>query len=217
MVSYSNFGKILQSGLHVNCLLPKPLSAVRWMATITTGVNQYDDPQLAAAKPFEEIPCIPSLPIIGSAWIYMPLIGRYKLSRQHQADLHKHAVYGDIVREKIGSFNVVHTFIPEVMEIFCKHEGQYPSRGELSAIKAYREYRKEWYKTGGVMVLQGKEWWDLRSKTQKHMMKPKTIQSYLFPMQGVASDFVKRIYSLRDNNKEVPHFLEELYKWALEC
>ncbi|KFM71475.1 putative cytochrome P450 12a4, mitochondrial, partial [Stegodyphus mimosarum] len=47
-------------------------------------------------------------------------------------------------------------------------------------------------------------------------MKPKTIQAYLYPMQDVARDLVKRIYEERDDNKEVHEFLQDLYKWALE-
>lgn len=48
-------------------------------------------------------------------------------------------------------------------------------------------------------------------------MKPKAVQAYLNPMQDVAREFVDKMYKNRDNNKEVPNFLSELYKWALEC
>ena len=64
---------------------------------------------------------------------------------------------------------------------------------------------------------QGKEWHDLRSKTQKHLLKPKAVQAYLDPMQDVARDFINKILQTRNDKKEVPDFLEELYKWALEC
>lgn len=80
-------------------------------------------------------------------------LGRYKLQLSHKADLHKHEKYGDTVREKFGSLNVVNSFLPETMEIFFRHEGQYPFRGEFSTLKAYRESRKQWYKTTGIMVL----------------------------------------------------------------
>lgn len=48
-------------------------------------------------------------------------------------------------------------------------------------------------------------------------MKPKAVQSFLNPMQDVARDFVDKMLKIRDNNKEIPNFLDELYKWALEC
>ena len=63
----------------------------------------------------------------------------------------------------------------------------------------------------------GKEWHDLRSKIQKHLMKPRAIQAFLDPMQDVARDLVRKIHKVRDCNKEVPDFLGELYKWSLEC
>lgn len=71
----------------------------------------------------------------------------------HKADLHKHEMYGDIVREKFGPLNLVNSYLPETMEIFFRHEGQYPFRGEFHTLKVYRESRKEWYKTTGIMVL----------------------------------------------------------------
>lgn len=48
-------------------------------------------------------------------------------------------------------------------------------------------------------------------------MKPKAVQAYLNPMQDVAREFVDKMAKNRDKNNEVPNFLGELYKWALEC
>ncbi|KFM74193.1 Cytochrome P450 302a1, mitochondrial, partial [Stegodyphus mimosarum] len=148
---YHNIGKILRKCYNSTNLNQLSMLTIRCMATVTADVKRYEDPQLANAKPFEEIPSIPTIPIIGSAWVYMPVIGRYSLQKQHIADRHKYAVYGEIVREKIGHLNFVHCYNPEAMEVLFKHEGQYPNRGEFSTLKAYRKYRKEWYKTTGVM------------------------------------------------------------------
>ncbi|XP_054706268.1 probable cytochrome P450 301a1, mitochondrial [Uloborus diversus] len=104
----------------------------------------------------------------------------------------------------------------EDMETIARNEGVYPQRGEFSSIKAYRTSRKQWYKSTGLLVLEGKEWHDLRSKTQKHLLKPRAVEAYLLPMQEVARDFTERIKIRKDANEEVPEFLEDLYKWALE-
>lgn len=84
----------------------------------------------------------------------MPYIsGKYDISKQHLAAIDKRRRLGDIFREKFGSLNMVISFNPDDMQVIFKHEGQYPSRGEFSSLKAYRESRKQWYTTTGIMVL----------------------------------------------------------------
>ncbi|XP_035214006.1 probable cytochrome P450 12a4, mitochondrial [Stegodyphus dumicola] len=189
---------------------------IRTTSTITANVGTRKDSLWGTTKPFEDIPHLTMLPIIGTAWAYLPIIGRYKMDKLHLATRHKRQLLGDIIREKFGHLNMVATFNPDDMETVFRNEGPYPNRSEFSTMKAYRESRKEWYKTTGIMVLQGKEWHDLRSKTQKHLLKPKAIQAYLGAMQDVARDFVQKVYETRDSNKEVPDLLGEIYKWALE-
>ncbi|KAG8178823.1 hypothetical protein JTE90_015376 [Oedothorax gibbosus] len=147
----------------------------------------------------------------------MPFIGKYDINRQHLATRDKRQRLGsDIMREDFGPFEAVLCFLAEDLQEILKNEGTYPSRMEFSSLKAYRELRKEWYTTHGLLVEQGKKWQDLRHKTQKHLMKPAAIQAYLEPMQEVARDFIKRMNDIKDSNNEVPNLLHELYKWALE-
>ena len=83
----------------------------------------------------------------------MYLSGLYDISQQHLAALDKRRRLGDIFREKFGSINMVISFNPDDMQTIFRHEGPNPSRGEFSSLKAYRESRKNWYKTTGIMVL----------------------------------------------------------------
>lgn len=48
-------------------------------------------------------------------------------------------------------------------------------------------------------------------------MKPKVSIQYLDPVQNVARDLIKRMYATRNSNNEVPNFMEDLYKYTLEC
>lgn len=48
-------------------------------------------------------------------------------------------------------------------------------------------------------------------------MKPRAIIAYLDPMQDVARDFISLIREKRDSKNEMEGFLDNLYKWALEC
>lgn len=169
-----------------------------------------------SAKPFKDIPSVTSLPIIGTAWQTMPIIGRYSNERQHEANRDKRKLLGDIIREKLGPIHAVVCFTAEDLEVVLRNEGTTPYRFEFSTLKAYRESRKEWFDTSGLLVIQGEEWRDLRNKTQKHLLKPGAIMEYLDPLQDVSKDFVKKILEMRDQNKEIPDMTKELYKWALE-
>ncbi|GFQ86911.1 probable cytochrome P450 301a1, mitochondrial [Trichonephila clavata] len=169
-----------------------------------------------SAKPFKDIPSPISLPFIGTAWQMMPIIGRYSIERQNEANREKRKIFGDIIREKLGPIDAVICYTVEDLEVLMKNEGTTPHRIEFSTLKAYREYRKEWFNTSGLLVIQGEEWRHLRTKTQKHLLKPASIMAYLDPLQDVSTDFVKRVFQIRDQNKEIPDMTEELYKWALE-
>nr|XP_045599689.1 probable cytochrome P450 49a1 [Procambarus clarkii] len=49
-------------------------------------------------------------------------------------------------------------------------------------------------------------------------MKTKTVAKYLPQVDQVAQDFITRCGGLRDDKNELPgEFMDELFKWALEC
>ncbi|GFQ86909.1 probable cytochrome P450 49a1 [Trichonephila clavata] len=168
------------------------------------------------AKPFSEIPSLPMLPIIGTAWHYMPIIGRFRLDRQHEANEEKRKLCGDILREKIGSLDIVISFRAEDLQEILRNEGTYPYRVEFTSIRAYRESRKHWFSTAGLLAVQGEEWHHLRTRTQEHLLKPAAVLKYFDALQDVAREFVQTIFKNRDSNNEVPNFIRELYKWTLE-
>ncbi|GFS57376.1 probable cytochrome P450 301a1, mitochondrial [Nephila pilipes] len=169
-----------------------------------------------SAKPFKDIPGVKSFPIIGTTWQALPFIGRHSNERQHEANRDNRKRFGNIMREKLGPIDAVVCFTAEDLKVVLRNEGSTPHRIAFSTLKAYRESRKEWFNTSGLLVIQGEEWRDLRTKTQKHLLKPDAIMEYLDPLQEVSADFVKRIFEIRDQNKEIPDTAQELYKWALE-
>src|SRR5699024_2814785 len=62
---------------------------------------------------------------------------------------------------------------------------------------------------------QGHQWGDLRSRVQKHVMRPRSVSAFIEPMDQVALDFQKRIEFLTSIGKF--DITPELYRWALEC
>lgn len=83
----------------------------------------------------------------------MVVIGRYDIKRMNQAMLDKQKIFGDIYRERFGRNDAVFSFNPDDLQTMYKHEGAYPVRSPLESLKAYRELRKEWYKSVGVVLL----------------------------------------------------------------
>lgn len=65
----------------------------------------------------------------------------------------RHRLLGDIYREKFGPLNIVMLFRPDDVETVFRNEGPYPSRGEIDSLKAYRNSRKKWYSTTGLLLL----------------------------------------------------------------
>ncbi|XP_013792529.1 probable cytochrome P450 301a1, mitochondrial, partial [Limulus polyphemus] len=186
-------------------------------ASISVAEQTFSNEGHQNVKPFSEMPCVKYYPIIGSTWVYFPLIGKYDITRFHVSNFMKFQEYGKIVRENVaGRFTTVLLFDPKDIEIMFRHEGKYPVRIGFESLAAYRTMREKYYRSGGLLVIQGKEWYDLRTKVQTQLLRPKSIQSYLSQMDQVANDMITRMIHLMDNTGEVPDFLNELYKWALE-
>lgn len=182
----------------------------------STNVEVDIEAKWKRVKPFSEIPSLPMLPVIGTAWHYMPIIGKFRLDRQHEANQEKRKLCGDILREKIGSLDIVITFSADDLREILKNEGTYPHRVEFTSIKAYRESRKHWFSTAGLLAVQGEEWHHLRGRTQEHLLRPSAVLKYFDALQDVAKEFVQTIFKNRDFNNEIPDFVRELYKWTLE-
>lgn len=51
-----------------NCLLQK-----RWSVAATS--IDFDNAELEAAKPFQDLPSMLCLPFVGTAWVHLPVIG----------------------------------------------------------------------------------------------------------------------------------------------
>ena len=57
----------------------------------------------------------------------------------------------------------------------------------------------------------------MRTQAQKRMMKKTSAVNFIPRQQPISEEFIERMCRLRDQNGEVPDFLTELYKWAMEC
>ncbi|XP_042143444.1 probable cytochrome P450 301a1, mitochondrial [Ixodes scapularis] len=170
-----------------------------------------------AAKPFGQMPRVPSFPLVGSSWIYWPLVGKYHPDRRHEAALDMHRQYGPIVAEKLpGRYSLVHLFSADDFHALYQHEGKTPFRMGATAFKKYRSSRPKYYKNIGILNMQGQEWYNVRSKTQPYTLRPRTIMSYVPGMDKIAEDTLRVLARDRDARGETADCYKLLYKWALE-
>ncbi|CRL03628.1 CLUMA_CG016420, isoform A [Clunio marinus] len=118
-----------------------------------------------------------------------------------------------------GVPSLVITYLPDDIEKVFRTEGKFPNRRPLESILYFRKHeRPDLYPAGaGLIVTQGQEWYDFRTKVQQIMMQPRATKVYIPGIDGVACDFIKKIREIRDENNETPaDFWETLTLWALE-
>jgi len=115
---------------------------------------------------------------------------------------------------------IVSIVSPEDVQILFRNEGQFPARPGFETIKVYRQKRIEQFvANNGLMAGVGEPWWTIRSVAQQPMLKPKNVANYMPVLGQIAEEFIERIRSIRpsDTNEMKPDFIDEMYRWALEC
>lgn len=186
----------------------------------STEATQFLRSEWDSARPYEDIPGPKPLPLLGNIWRFVPYIGDLPSELPEQF-VYLHKKFGIIV--KLGRLLVRHDFVmlfdPEDIQKVYRNEGPWPLRDSFEVLEYFRTVlRKDMFENvGGLLVNQGEEWYKFRSKVNPVMMQPRSVQLYVAPMDAVATDFITRISSLRDDRQEMPEdFKNELFKWALE-
>ncbi|KAI4805087.1 hypothetical protein KUCAC02_009720 [Chaenocephalus aceratus] len=121
--------------------------------------------------------------------------------------------YGPIYREGKKSVSVN---TPQLLEEVLRNEEKFPTRGDLSAWKEYRDMRGYGY---GPFTEEGERWYNLRVMLNKRMLHPKESAQYGDNINDVVTDFIKRLSYLRQCSPEedlVPDMANEFYRFSLE-
>lgn len=199
-------------------LFPASAAAVNARRTSTNAVDGLSEGKHALqAKPFETIPRVPSLPVIGSSWMYWRLFGKHHPDQRHKASMEMYKKYGPIVVEKLpGRYSLVHLFTGTDIRNMYHEEGKEPFRMGATAFKDYRASRPEYYADVGILNLQGKRWLKVRMSTQQHTLRVRTTMSYLPSMNKIAEEALDLLDQLMDEGGRVEDCFTFMQRWALE-
>ncbi|CAK1551042.1 unnamed protein product [Leptosia nina] len=173
-------------------------------------------------KPFETIPGLSSLPILGPLHHFLPIVGSLGPQRTFY-DLSKvlYDNFGSIVRLS-GIFaraDFLVLYDPEDYDQVYRAEDVTPSRPGFQTLIYYRTELKKSVYDGvyGLTTAEGAQWRDFRTKVNPIFLKPKLVKIYTPALSGIADDLVTRFMKLKDDTATLnKNFDEEITKWSLE-
>ena len=70
--------------------------------------------------------------------------------------------------------------------------------------------------TTGVLMEDGQDWYDVRSKVQQDLMRPKSAFYYLDEIQNVSDEFMDFIRKKRNDENVIENCLPEIYRYTFE-
>ncbi|XP_049271988.1 probable cytochrome P450 49a1 [Rhipicephalus sanguineus] len=125
--------------------------------------------------------------------------------------------YGPIFVERLqGRYSLVHIVKGTDIRILHQEEGKEPFRLGATPLKHYRSSRPLYYANVGLLNLQGKQWQRVRSSTQPHTLKVRTVTSYLPAMHRISNQALTLIDEIMDENGFVRDCFYIFQRWALE-
>ena len=98
------------------------------------------------------------------------------------------------------------------------HDGKYPVEPGFDHFVYYRnKSRKDLYPdTAGLLGHHGDSWYQVRSKVQQVMLRPKSAMFYLKHLEDISVDLCNLIKESLDENEEIADVLEYVNRWSLE-
>ncbi|XP_056321654.1 sterol 26-hydroxylase, mitochondrial-like [Danio aesculapii] len=138
------------------------------------------------------------------------------LSRMHELQLYEKQLYGPLYKINAGNFQSVALNSVDLLEELLRKDEKFPSRGDMTLWTEYRDMKGIGY---GPFTEEGEKWYKLRAVLNKRMLHPKDSVQYADVVNAVITDFIKRIYYLREMSPTgdlVSNLTNELYRFSLE-
>ena len=148
-------------------------------------------------KPLSEMPSPPSWPILG----HLPLIMKDKLNMDKMFQRLREE-HGDIYRMTVpgGMGTIVVLFRPEDIKKLYTSDGKTP---HIQGFEFFEHVRRTTMKdryTNPGLISNGEEWYEIRTKVQQDMMRPKSALYYISDLEDIAKEFAEKINNVKDKN-----------------
>nr|QZP43549.1 cytochrome P450 monooxygenase CYP333A25 [Ephestia elutella] len=173
-------------------------------------------------KPFESIPGLSTLPIIGPLHHFLPLIGSIGPNSNFTETFGALSVkYGPLVKLE-GIFaraSMLLLFDPELYEQVYRAEETNPLRPGFETLTYYREVMRKNTFNGvfGLTTAQGTDWRNFRTKVNPVLLKIKLVKLYAPVLEEIADEMVDRLIRLgKEDGYLKENWDNEITKWSLE-
>jgi len=179
----------------------------------TLSVAQDNATQIhETAKPFSEMPSPPAWPVIG----HLPLVMKEKNNMDKMFERLRES-HGDIFKVYVpGQGNMVVIFRPEDIKTLYSNDGHIPNIPGFDMLEFVRKTSlKSRYETTGL-INNSEDWYDVRSKVQQDMMRPKSALYYIDEMENIAKELADKIQNIKDEDGMLEPS-EVLHEYALEA
>ncbi|XP_064182855.1 sterol 26-hydroxylase, mitochondrial-like isoform X1 [Anguilla rostrata] len=138
------------------------------------------------------------------------------LKKMHELQVYEKQLYGPIYKVRMGDYKAVVLNSVELLEELLRKDEKFPCRGDMTLWTEYRDMKGLGY---GPFTEEGEKWYKLRAVLNKRMLHPKDSVQYGDVINEVVTDFIKRIYHLRQispSGDMVTDVSNELYRFSLE-
>ncbi|XP_026127282.1 cytochrome P450 27C1-like [Carassius auratus] len=159
---------------------------------------------------------VADLPEIKTFGMMYRLIFKRYLNRMHELQLYKIQDYGGLYKVNVGNLQSICINSVDLLEELLRKDEKFPSRGHMTLWREHRDMKDISY---GPFTEEGEKWYKLRRVLNKRMLHPKDSVQYGDVVNAVVTDFIKRIYSLREMSPTgdlVSNLTNELYRFSLE-
>ncbi|XP_022596494.1 cytochrome P450 27C1 [Seriola dumerili] len=200
MAAWLSWSKIQRNG---SWRLPCLIAVARVYSRGASSATAFQD----KPRGVEDLPHVSPLELI----YRMVFQGFY--NRIHELQIYEKQLYGPIYRDGLKSVSVN---TPKLLEEIMRNDEKFPSRGDMSVWKDYRDMKGVGY---GPFTEEGDKWYNLRVMLNKRMLHPKDSEQYGEVITDVVTDFTKRIHYLcqcSPTGDLVTNMANELYLFSLE-
>ncbi|XP_073701829.1 sterol 26-hydroxylase, mitochondrial-like [Garra rufa] len=164
----------------------------------------------------EKLKTVADLPEINTFRMLYIMFFKGYLNRIHELQLYENQDCGSLYRVNVGNLQSICINSVDLLEELLRKDEKFPSRGQMDVWREHRGMKGISY---GPFTEEGEKWYNLRKVLNKRMLHPKDSAQYGDVVNAVVTDFIKRIYYLREMSPTgdlVSDLTNQLYRFSLE-